>query len=391
MTAMPARNFQDVLRALCSRAAAPHALRLRLEEVAIRARSNSQTVIDDLRGYFAPFLDAAPESAPADMDFLFLEGPVAEPPVPLVTRPHLPGKRPDKERQADLPGENGGPGGRIARKQATGMLFAYGAGPGPDVALGPCSANRNQLVNFICERYLERRVAAGWGLGHAAGVIDPASGRALALCGFCGMGKSTLALHLVARGCDFLSNDRVLVEPARRPGAPATLHGIPKQPRLNPGTALGNAELAPLLASALPDALRRACQGLPSAELFGVEAKYDAVIDECFPPRPGAATRFRLRAPLAGIVVLNWRHGGGPLVARRVDLSARLDLVEALRKPHGVFYLPHALTRAVREPREYLAALSGAPALELSGGSDFSSAASACLDFLRQTQKDGPK
>ncbi len=232
-------------------------------------------------------------------------------------------------------------------------------------------------------------MAAGWALGHAAGVVDPASDRALALCGFCGMGKSTLALHLVARGCDFLSNDRVLVQPADEPGGAAVLHGIPKQPHLNPGTALGNAELAPLLARALPGTLRVACEHMPSAALFGVEAKYDAVIDECFSARPGAESRFRLRAPLAGIVVLNWRHGGGPLVARRVDLAGRPDLIEALRKPHGVFYLPHAVARAVREPREYLTALFGVPALELRGGSDFPSAASACLDFLGATNKDG--
>ncbi len=136
-------NFQDALRALCSGVAAPHALRLRLEEVVVRVRSNSAAVVADLRGYFAPFLDVAPASGPADMEFLFLDGPVAASPVPLVTRPHLPGKRPDKERQADLPGEAGGPGGRVARKQATGMLFAFGAGPGPDVAIGPCAANRN--------------------------------------------------------------------------------------------------------------------------------------------------------------------------------------------------------------------------------------------------------
>ena len=393
-------NHEALVRSLTAGVEAPHGLRLRLEELCVRVRSNSGAVVADLRRYFAPFLesveaadppDAFPLSAnpsaaiAADIDILLLDGPVAESPVELTTRPHLPGKRPDKERAADLPGENGGVGGRVVRKQATGMLFVFGAGHGPDIALGPCARNRNQLVNFICARYMERRVAVGWALGHAAGVVG-SNGRALALCGFAGMGKSTLALHLLARGCDFVSNDRVLIEPGAAGGA-CVLHGIPKHPRLNPGTALGNPELTPHLARALPEALRQAYAGLSAGELYAVEDKYDAIIDECFAP---AATpiggergsRFRLAAPLAGVVALNWRHGGGAFSARRVELAARPDLLETLRKAPGAFYLPSALTRARLTPGQYLEALGGTPALELCGGSDFSAAATACLDFL---------
>lgn len=376
-------SFEAVAQAYAGRSAAPHALFLRLEELTLCVRSNSAAVIDDLRGYFAPFVLAA---APApDMDFLFLDGPVEEPPVALATRPHLPGKRPDKERTAELSGE---PGGRMVRKQATGMLFLFGeAGrdiAATNIAVGPCARNRNQLVNFLCARYMERRVAGGWVLGHASGVARPldTGGRALALCGFAGMGKSTLALHLVARGLDFLSNDRVLIEPGRA-GCGPVLHGIPKHPRLNPGTALGNPELAPLLACALPEHLRAAYAHMPSATLYAVEDKYDAFIDPCF-GAPGQR-RFRLAAPLAGVVVLNWRHGGParePMRAARVDLAGRPDLLEALRKPPGAFYLPGALATARLTAGDSLRALSGVPALELSGNSDFSAGATACLEFL---------
>ncbi|MDR3640053.1 MAG: HprK-related kinase B [Humidesulfovibrio sp.] len=381
--------FDTLARVLAERESAPYAFRLRLEELTLSVRSNSGAVINDLRGYFAPFA-ATEESAPADLDFLLLDSPVEVPPMELATRPHLPGKRPDKERTADLPGADGG--GRIVRKQATGMLFVFG-GRGVNIALGPCALNRNQLVNFLCARYMERRVARGWVLGHAAGVARPQAlgGKALALCGFAGMGKSTLALHLVARGCDFLSNDRVLVEP--RPGQAPVLHGIPKHPRLNPGTALGNPELSPLLACALPEALRRAYADLPTAALYAVEDKYDAVIDECFGTRSSGGTagdsRFRLAAPLAGLVVLNWRHGGGSLSARRVDLALRPDLLEALRKPPGAFYLDTALKTARLTAADCLEALSGVPALELSGGSDFSAGATACLDFFDEEQAQG--
>ena len=398
------------MRSLTAGVEAPHGLRLRLEELSVRVRSNSGAVVADLRRYFAPFLepegqDGSVASNAPDIDILLLDGPVAESPVELATRPHLPGKRPDKERAADLPSENGGENddmvgreigdmaervaghvaGRVVRKQATGMLFVFGAGPGPDIALGPCAENRNQLVNFICARYMERRVAVGWALGHAAGVVG-GNGRALALCGFAGMGKSTLALHLLARGCDFASNDRVLIEPGAGGGA-CVLHGIPKHPRLNPGTALGNPELAPHLARDLPEALRQAYAGLPASELYAVEDKYDAIIDECFAPAAEPAggergSRFRLAAPLAGVVVLNWRHGGGAFSARRATLADRPDLLEALRKPPGAFYLPPALARARLTPAQYLEALGEAPALELCGGSDFSAAATVCQEFL---------
>jgi HprK-related kinase B len=403
-SAVPAASFDALAGRWLARGPAPYGLTLRLEELTLGVRTNNAAIAEDLRRYFAPFV--CPETGAPDLPFLFLDGPAEAPLVELAVRPHLPGKRPDKERFADLPGEAGDLsarlGGRLVRKQATGMLFAFGRHAGRDVniALGPCAKNRNQLVNFLCARYMERRVAAGWLLGHAAGVAQTPElgGKALALCGFAGMGKSTLALHLVARGCDFLSNDRVLVEP--RPGLAPELHGIPKHPRLNPGTALGNPELAPHLARALPDALRSAYAGLPPEHLYAVEDKYDALIDDCFgqgdvpgnataplnrakPARTGTRERFRLAAPLAGLVVLNWRHGAGPVQPRRVELAQRPDLLEALRKPPGVFYLPGALETARLTAAECLETLSGVPVLELAGGSDFAAGTQACLDFLQ--------
>ena len=442
-------SFADLARGYAGRFPARFGLRLRLEELTLDVRSNSEAVADDLRGYFGNFVEAAPSdtSAPADLEFLLLEAPVQEPPVPLAVKPHAPGKRPDKERFVDLPGDLPGDlpvgiscegGGRVVRKQATGMLFLFGQGANQavnnavdsapnsaaniavniaansaaNIAIGPCAANRNQLVNFLCARYMERRLAAGWMLGHAAGVARPVAqgGKALALCGFAGMGKSTLALHLLARGLDFVSNDRVLVEPAGTDGGQGhgpVLHGIPKHPRLNPGTALGNPALAPFLAlsleKALPEAARSAYAGLSPERLRAVEDKFDANIDSCFGPihacsgpvdscsgpvdpcfgPGGKGSRFRLAAPLCGVVALNWTHGHGALVARRVDLRERRDLLEALRKPPGVFYLPQAIAGGARlTPEQCLEALDGVPALELSGGADFEAAASACEEFL---------
>jgi len=372
-------------------APAPHSLFLDLGDCRVEVRSNSKELLAELDAYFGGFVALA---GPVQVTLTALEGLAPDIPLELQSKEPEPGKARIKEEYADVPG------GRLVRKQATGMLFLFGqavqgdAGLAPNIAVGPCAQNRNQLVNFLCARYMERRVAAGWLLGHAAGVAQAPEigGKALALCGFAGMGKSTLALHLVARGCDFLSNDRVLVEP--RPGFAPILHGIPKHPRLNPGTALGNPELAPHLARALPDALRNAYAGLPPESLYAVEDKYDALIDDCFghgdaqehataPLDRARPERFRLAAPLAGLVVLNWRHGTGPVLPRRVELAQRPDLLEALRKPPGVFYLPGALETARLTAAQCLETLAGVPVLELTGGSAFAAGAQACFDFLQ--------
>ncbi len=373
-------RLMDLAKAVAGQYPAKHGLLLRLEELTLRLRSNSEALLEDLRAYFGELAQDDPGglisggsgSQGTEQLFLLLEAPAARPPVQLTPRPAPPGKRQDKERYADVGG------GRVVRKQATGMLFFFGPSPAPNIAVGPCLENRNQVVNFLCTRYLERRVAQGWLLAHAAGVV--CEGKGLALCGFAGMGKSTLALHLVARGGRFLTNDRAAIEPGTGPGkdegAPV-LHGIPKHPRLNPGTALGNAELSPLLSCALPEELRLAYSGLPKEELFALEHKYDALIPACFGPG-----RMALSAPLAGLVVLNWSHGGGPMKAGRVDLAERPDLVEALRKEPGLFYLPEALRTAKLAPGDYARVLAGVPALELSGGSDFAAGADACLELL---------
>ena len=107
--------FADVAQGYARRFPARYSLSLRLEELRVAVRSNSAAVVDDLRGYFAAFVedDAAGELSqlPADLDVLLLDAPEQAPPVELRVKPHEPGKRPDKERFADLPGHISKPGG----------------------------------------------------------------------------------------------------------------------------------------------------------------------------------------------------------------------------------------------------------------------------------------
>lgn len=273
--------------------------------------------------------------------------------------------------------------GRVIHKLRTGMWFLFGRDE--HLAIGPCTDNPNQVINFINNRMIQWALHRGALLGHASAVCHAQAGalpRAVVIAGFSGMGKSTLALHLLGdRRLDFLSNDRVMMRAAGA-SEPAMVLGVPKHPRINPGTILHNPDLAGIL-----DAHERSrFEALTPAELWQLEHKYDAPIRECFPDQ-----RFFLRAEFAGLVLLNWFHAretglnlyrnGGPTRAARIDVAERRELLPALIKEPGVFYRPGAGDVSPEEER-YIEFLRGVPVLELSGGVDFDFGRAAALELL---------
>ncbi|MGE4554150.1 MAG: HprK-related kinase B, partial [Desulfovibrionaceae bacterium] len=228
--------------------------------------------------------------------------------------------------------------------------------------------NPNQVVNFVNNRFIEHLLNQGCLLGHASGIA--LAGHGLALAGFAGAGKSTLALHAMSLGADLVSNDRVLV----RPGRPPRFFGVAKHPRINPGTALNN----PDLAGVLSDADRARFTALPPKELWNLEHKYDAIVEECFGPG-----RFRLAAPMNGLMILHWTHGGGPARIRPFDPRKRHDLLAAFMKATGSFYLPAPGLPQDQPVERYAETLAECACIEVDGGVDFDAAARACLDLLK--------
>ncbi|MFZ5587923.1 MAG: HprK-related kinase B [Thermodesulfobacteriota bacterium] len=348
-----ARLAQDLL----ARDSLDHRLHLVFGDCSIRMDSNSAGLVEQLRRYYAGFVHRREWT---DIRITALEAPPLEPELALAPKEPDPGKTKVKEEfveQGDL---------RLVRKRLTGMCFIFGADL--HLAAGPCVANANQVVNFINSRHIQWLLDRGGLLFHAAGVCGESGG--LALAGFSGSGKSTLALHLMSRGVNFVSNDRLVV---RRGGAELTMYGVAKLPRINPGTALNN----PHLAQVIPQPERRRFASLPADDLWSLEHKYDAHLDQCFGP-----DRFQLAAPLKGLVVLNWRREPQALHARRVDLRERPDLMAAFMKSPGLFYQPAAGADPDFSPPAYQRLLADCPVYEFGGGVDFAAAAETCLDLV---------
>ncbi|MDR2055344.1 MAG: HprK-related kinase B [Desulfovibrio sp.] len=351
----------DIIRSVRKKYPATFGLRLNFDGIAVFVSSNERVLLNLLRNYFGEFVVGPEGGFSPSIAISAHEGPVPDIDGQFTEKQPDPGKTKIKEEYLDC-GD-----GRLVRKRLTGMLFAFSGAE--HLAVGPCARNCNQVVNFINSRLIARHLGRGCYLGHAAAVAR--RGKGIALCGFSGMGKSTLALFLMNEGCAFVSNDRVLLSAE----IPARLYGVPKHPRINPGTALNNAVLRDILN---PEDRER-FSALPPDRLWSLERKYDAPIGQCYGPG-----RFALQAPFAGLAALNWRRTGGAMRVAEVHPPDRPDLVGAFSKNAGLFFAPDGPEAyAPPSPEAYAARLAQAPMLEITGGVDFPAAAGICLEFFR--------
>ena len=343
--------------AILGRAATPLGLFVRFVDVAVRVETNDEGVWAGLREYYAPWVVAeAPETVAT---VALVQGPApAEGAFADVERPD--GRR-VKEAVRDVPG------GRLVLKRSTGVLMALW--PGRAAALGDVRANLNQAINLVNACYAKTVIDRGYVLMHASGVSW--LGRAVALAGPPGAGKSTAALHLVEDGFRFLSNDRVLARPlAERVDA----LGYPKQPRVNPGTLLYHRRLMTLL----EPADRAALAALPPDELRALERKRDVDLDAIY----GKGT-IELRGDLAALVLLKWTTSGGPFRARPLTAAEALADLPLFYKDLGVFDLdrPARAPRTIERLPAFAALLERITPVEVTGAIDLPALADLVRDL----------
>lgn len=251
---------------------------------------------------------------------------------------------------------------RIVKKVLTGMYFLFEGDK--NLAIGPCLKNINQVVNFINNRFIEHELHNGNLLFHSSAVKKNNEG--VAISGFSGAGKSTLALHLMNKGWDFVSNDRLLV---KNVNGSLIMNGVIKYPRINPGTIINNEELAKILD---PEELAR-YSSISDEELWKLEEKHDGFIDEIY-----GDNRFFLQTKLTKMVVLNWSRKDIPMQINKVSLNARQDLLPAITKEPGLFFVPKSVNTVFTND-QYLELLKEIDVYEVSGGVGFNKLA-ACID-----------
>lgn len=332
------------------------ALHLELGECRIRVRSNSAELISHLGDYFGHI--TGPVAEPT-MDVIAIERDALSPEKDLGITfrdwRREPGKTGRKDSYYDLPDA------RLVRKVRTGMVFLQSETR--RIAAGPCRKFDNQVINFINAQYMNWLQQRGWLICHASGLVQ--DGRALGIAGFSGGGKSTLMLHLLEQpGVSYLTNDRLFI---RRSEETLDAIGIPKLPRVNPGTIVHNPMLHPLI----PEEQRAALLKLPPEDLWHLEDKYDVIVDQLYGP-----DRISPSAPLGSFLILNWnRDSKDPLQLLPVDIDNRRDLLHALMKSSGPFYQyadGHFYDdQTTLDEAAYLAQLGDLPVYEAVGGVDF--------------------
>ncbi|HHT00935.1 MAG TPA: HprK-related kinase B, partial [Thiomicrospira sp.] len=202
---------------------------------------------------------------------------------------------------------------RLLHKVKTGKLFLQ---PAPSqaesqtlipLALGKAQANSSQIINFILTQYLNQHLRQNWQLGHCSGMQLNQKG--LAFAGLSGGGKSTLMLHLLNQAEHFISNDRLLL---KRQNSRLIMRGIPKQPRINPGTIVHN----PRLHTLMTDQERHEYLALPTETLRAIEKKYDAPVHHLY-----HENCYLSESPVDALFILNWQSNSDePTLVSQVTL-----------------------------------------------------------------------
>jgi len=342
---------------------------LDINKFSINIRSNSSELLDWCRHYFS-YVVQANEIDTANIEIVVIER------QPLVLDIEFqPWIRHDTNKTSkdaiyDLPGA------RIIKKVRTGMIFLQSRSH--IVAAGECLKYKNQIINFINSQYMNYIQNHHGVICHAAGLLvkDHEKEQVLGMAGFSGGGKSTLMLHMLNQpNSRFLSNDRLFLIKSDHS---TTAVGIPKLPRVNPGTILHNPKLQELIS----EERRHELFQLPQKELWNLEEKFDVIVDEVYGP-----DKIQYQGDIKHFIVLNWSHDSKDKIKlEKINLSQRKDLLAAIMKSSGPFYqyengdFYQNLTPF--DEQSYLDVFANINVYEVSGQIDFQALSQLCFQEL---------
>lgn len=319
-------------------------------------QSNSGALIAELQDYFQPVL-ANHQAWCLQINAIQTDDLAELHALPFDDWQREPGKTGRKEAVLDFEDEQGHPQ-RLVHKIKTGMVLWQNAQT--PCAFGNLEAHPNQVINFVLSQYLNHNINQAWLLGHCAGL--DLKGRGIAIAGVSGGGKSTLMLRLLEQAQSFISNDRVLF---KRVNGENKMRGIPKQPRINPGTIIHNPKLHALIDD------HASYLAMASEDLRALEQKYDAPVHQLF-----NGVNYQSECELHELYLLNWQvDSHQPTRIEQVDLSQRDDLLLGVMKSPGPFYQDANQQFQVNgqqlDPLGYIEFLSGLQCFEIKGRLDF--------------------
>lgn len=332
-------------------------LHLKIGECRLDLYSNSQTLIDKLRLFFSS-CNVIGDQGAVDIQMTAIERDAPELGIDFIGWKRELGKTGRKDEYYDIKD------GRVVRNVRTGMIFLQSEQQ--RIAAGHCIANDNQVINYLNSQYMNWLQQRGWLICHAAGFVRKGKeDKGIAIAGFSGSGKSTLMLELMNDTSNlYLTNDRLFITSIDNQ---SMMSGIPKLPRINPGTIVGN----PVLHQLMSQEDLASYQTMEKEELWDIEKKYDVPIKQVY-----GETRLQNDAPLEAFIILNWkRQSDETVILEKINIVERRDLLKAIMKSSDPFYQDQQGTFQADDlqldEQAYLTMLSGMTVYEAHGGIDF--------------------
>jgi HprK-related kinase B len=305
----------DELASVCRTYRPEHALALVIGGVPVALDANMPRIAERLRQYFAPY--AVPRISTGAPAVHLIQGEPVYDAARLRDVPRRLREQGVKEAFYDAEGF------RVVVKRPTGVTV-YVAEPDHYV-VGDLVRNFNQAVNLVMTVYAKAMLRRGYVMLHASAIVGARDGVAFASAS--GFGKSTVALALVERHQHLVTNDRLFL---RASGGAVEMVGVPKKPRVNPGTLLRIRSLSPLVT----EEERSRYGAMSPEELWALERKHDVDVDALY--GPGTT---RLSGLLRAIFVLRWSPLDRGWNVRTLAPGDRAATLEPLLKSAGVYDL----------------------------------------------------